>query len=203
MIKIQDVAVSELPKSIGEAFQGGFLGRRYKVDGEEYAVIVAGKDGRLRGTWGEYGQDVVGARSCINGATNTDAMAEAGSDAAKEARALRLGGFDDWHVPSRDQLEMIYRDFKPTADENYCTYRDGDNPTTGEYPYTPDSPAQTTIAAFQEGGEHAIEPGCYMSSTQYSPHGAYVQRFVDGYTYNLGKDNEVRALAVRTIHIVH
>jgi hypothetical protein len=203
MIKIQDVAASELPKSIGEAFQGGFLGRRYKADGEEYAVIVSGKEGRLRGTWGEFSQDVTGARSCIDGAANTEAMAEAGSAIAKEVRALRSGGFDDWHIPARDQLEMIYRDFKPTTDENYCTYRDGDNPTTGEYPYTPDSPTQTTIAAFQEGGEHALEPGCYMSSTQYSPGYAYVQYFVDGTTSNLYKGYEVRALAVRTIHIVH
>ena len=158
MIKIQDVAASELPQSIGEAFQGGFLGRRYTLDGEEYAVIVSGKEGRLRGAWGEYGQNVTGARSCIDGAANTSAMIEAGSEIAKTVRALRIGGFDDWHIPARDQIEMIYRDFKPTTDENYCTWRDGDNPTTGEYPYTPDSPAQTAIPGFQEGGEHAIEP---------------------------------------------
>jgi len=203
MIKIQDVAASELPKSIGEAFQGGFLGRRYYVNGEEYAVIVSGKEGRLRGTWGEYGQDVTGARSCIDGAANTEAMAEAGSLIAKEIRALRIGGHDDWHIPARDQKEMIYRDFKPTTEENYCTYRDGDNPTTGEYPYTPDCPAQTTIEAFKEGGEHALEPGLYMTSTQYSPSLAYGQNFDDGSTHVIDKDYEVRALAVRTIHIIH
>ena len=42
-----------------------------------------------------------------------------------------------------------------------------------------------------------------MTSTQYSPFYAYVQDFYDGTTRGISKGLEVRALAVRTIHIVH
>ncbi|UGA37893.1 hypothetical protein JOS77_28810 [Chromobacterium haemolyticum] len=122
----------------GEAFGGGFYVGRFHVGSAEYALIVAPKSvGEIKGTWGEPGVEIPGAHSCCDGAANTKAMAEAGSELASVIAGLDINGFSDWHMPSRDEVEMCFRYLKPTPDENYCTFRDGDNPSSIPvgYPY--------------------------------------------------------------------
>ena len=125
-------------------------------------------------------------------------MAEAGSPVAKAAQALSIGGFTDWYIPARDELELLYRHFKPTEETNYV-FRNGDNPSSLPvgYPYAEDSPLQTAVDAFREGGEHAFEDSWYWASTQYSRDNAWLQGFDDGGQNDNGKADEGRARAVR------
>lgn len=203
MYKIEDVPAHLVPDVAGAPVAGGFLVKRYLLNGEEYAEITAGKAGEVQGKWGEYGLDIPGAHSRTDGWANTLAMAEAKSPIAIAVRALDIGGKTDWFIGACDQVEMQYRELKPTIEQNYCSFRDGDNQTTGDYPYTEDSPTQTAAEAFKEGGEQAMVDAVYWTSTQYSPYTAYIQAFVDGFTYYYLKGHEWRAQAVRTIHIVH
>jgi hypothetical protein len=71
-------------------------------------VIVCGSPaGEFQGReWGEYGKDVPGATSKTDGAGNTQAMADAGSQLAKDILALDIDGHKDWHLPSQAQLQI-------------------------------------------------------------------------------------------------
>ncbi|WP_019102358.1 DUF1566 domain-containing protein [Chromobacterium haemolyticum] len=189
---------------LGEAFGGGFYVGRFHVGSAEYALIVAPKSaGETKGTWVEHGVEIHAARSCCDGAANTMAMADAGSELASLIAGLEINGLRDWYLPSRDELEMCYRNLKPTSDENYCTFRDGDNASSIPvgYPYTEQEPAQTTVNVFMAGGAEAFDPAWYWSSTQYSRHGAYVQDFNGGDQYDDAKLITLRARAVRRVLI--
>lgn len=193
------------PTIAGTAFAGGFYAGRFQIEGEEYALIVAPKAvGEHDATaWGEYGQDIEGARSYNDGRANTEAMAAAGSTLAQWALQLEINGFSDWYLPSRDELELCYRNLKPTEDENYCTWRDGDNPSSlpAGYPYTEASPAQVADPAFQAEGAEAFQAATYWSSTQFSPDLAWFQVFGVGLQYGGRKDYARRAVAVRRFKV--
>lgn len=87
----QSVSAAELPER-GQPLAGGTFVTRYWLNGEERALVLL--DNELIGTWGKYGEDIAGAKSLSDGAANTRAMAEAGSDIA--VKALEL----DAHIPS-------------------------------------------------------------------------------------------------------
>jgi hypothetical protein len=195
----------EITPIIGTAMGGGFYAGRIRIDGQLYALVVAPKaEGQHDDTvWGQYGRDVPGAKSYYDGLANTNAMAEAGSKLAQWARSLRISGCDDWYLPSQDELEIIYRNLKPTKETNSQYMRSGMNLSAIEptRPYTPTEPAQTQAEAFQSGGAEAFDDVWYWSSTQHasSSYYAWSQRFYDGgqsYDYTYGK---LRARAVRRL----
>jgi hypothetical protein len=201
--KLPETAAIQLP-GIGQPLQGGFFTGLIKVGEHTYALITAPKKFEIdRAKYGEYGQDIAGAKSTNDCLANTLAMAEAGSESAKAVLALEIDGYTDWLIPSRDAAEIQYRQLKPTAQENYCSWRDGDNPSSipPGHIYSENSPAQTTVDAFKEGGEEAFEAAYYGTSTQYSAYAAYVQGFSAGVQTNNSKFGERRFRPVRRLLI--
>ncbi|EJM20206.1 hypothetical protein PMI21_01109 [Pseudomonas sp. GM18] len=194
----QAVAIPE----IGQPFGGGFFSgiTRDPDTGKRYLNITAGAAHELVGAWGEYGMKIEGADSFTNGRANTEAMAAAGSELAQQALALRIGGHDDWAIPARDQQELQYRHLKPTTETNWQYGRSGDNPNSEPVGllHTEESPAQTTLAAFQAGGAEAFKPTWYWSSTQRSADLAFTMSFADGYQYGGDKYYELRVRPVRS-----
>jgi hypothetical protein len=194
-----------LPTVAGTPFEGGFYVGRFQLDGAEYALIVSPKaQGELdEASWGKRGENLDAARSCNDGLANTQAMAEAGSDLARWMLALDINGFTDWYLPSRDELELCYRHLKPTTQANWASFRDGDNPSSlpAGYPYTEESPAQTSAEAFRENGEQAFEAAWHWASTQYSPNTAWFQGFVGGPQDTGHKVTDSRARAVRRFKV--
>jgi hypothetical protein len=185
--------------AIGQPYGGGFFSGITQEDGKHYINITAAAEHELKGKWGEYGQRIEGADSYTDSRTNTEAMAAAGSELAKAVLALTIGGHSDWGIPARDVQEPQYRHFKPTVEENYCSWRDGDNPSSvpAGYPYSEQSPAQTSVEAFREGGPEAFQDAWYWSSTQRSAFSAYYVDFGVGSQDNYGKNGELRARPVR------
>jgi hypothetical protein len=195
-----------VPEQIGSPFEGGFYGGKIISHGGKkiFAVVWAPKaQGEMTGLWHPNYPDVPDARSCFHSMDNTRAMAAAGSPIAKWALGLDIDGRKDWCIPARDVVEVGYRRLKPGASENYCTFRDGDNPSSvpAGYPYTDADPAQTVVAAFRTGGAEAFDEEWYWSSTQYSSDGAWAQGFYDGGQDSIGKGRECRARAVRLIQL--
>lgn len=197
----QAAPVATLP-AIGQPFGGGFVTgiTRDPDTGKRYLNITAGAAHELKGEWGEYGVRIEGADSFTNSRTNTEAMAAAGSELAQQVLALDIGGFTDWAIPARDVQELQYRHFKPTTEENWANSRNGDNPNSepvGQL-YTEESPAQTTLTAFQEGGAEAFRDTWYWSSTQRSADTAFRMSFDGGGQYHYGKFLELRVRPVRS-----
>jgi hypothetical protein len=195
----------EIPTVPGTPFEGGFYVGRFRIGAEAFALIVSPKgDGDAGPTkWLSSYTDVPGACSFSDGLANTKAMAEAGSDLAKSMLELDIGGLTDWYLPSRDELELLYRHLKPTTETNYG-YRSGENPSAlpaATYAYTENDPVQTSALAFQSGGEHTSTAAWYWSSTQYSSVFAWTQHFTAGTQTTTCKLAKGRARAVRRFKV--
>lgn len=191
-----------IPTEIGTAFEGGFFAGRFRIDLDEFALIAAPKaTGETTGEWGKRGEHIDGASSCFDGRANTLAIADAGSDLARWALGLNINGFDDWYLPCRDELEILYRNLKPTSDENCCSFRDGDNASSVPpgFPYTPLLPAQSVAEAFREGGAEVFDATWHWSSTQCSPYYAWTQLFDNGLQSYGVKNGGFRVRAVRRV----
>jgi hypothetical protein len=198
---------TKIPVEVGSPFAGGFYAGRIRIDGQLYALIVSPKAEGDHATaeWIEDEKDVPGATSYYDGLRNTNAMADAGSELAKWARDLRIGGFDEWYLPSLDELEVIYRNLKPTTRKNYCWVRAGINlnAEVPAVPYTSDHPVQTAVTSFQEGGAEAFDTAWYWTSTRYIDDHEYAwyQHFSFGdqgygYTHDCLRARAVRRLAI-------
>jgi hypothetical protein len=196
-------AIEVIPQELGVPFGGGFTTSRILVDQRPFLIITAPKaEGEIIGCWNKKLKRVDGALSFFDGLANTRAMAEAGSEIAKKVLALRIGGFDDWYIPSRDEAEPQYRVFKPTTEKNWV-YRNGDNPSSlpPGYPYTANDPAQTAIELFRKGGSEAFDPEWYWTSTQYEGGSdcAWFQYFGDGGQGRVRRVDECHVRPVRRI----
>ena len=194
--------------AIGTEMEGGFYaGHIRQDDGKTYAIIVAPKAlGQHEGhAWNNQYQNIPGAQSWNDGLANTQAMAESGSQIAQWALDQQINGHADWYIPAMDELELLYRNLKPTTEQNWLYARAGINlsavPTT--YPYTPEFPAQTTVAPFQAGGTEAFEPELYWSSTQHAGDDAcaWCQGFSSGGQVSNRKDDDCRVVLVRRVAI--
>ncbi|MCR4300104.1 MAG: hypothetical protein NUV51_00670, partial [Sulfuricaulis sp.] len=154
----------KIPTTPGaEMDDGRFVDRLY-VAGAHYAIILPPKAESEHApiAWNDSVKLVKGALSYCDGLANTKAMAKAGSKLAQWALDNKM------HIPSLDELELIYRHFKPGTDKNSCYARAGINISAmpPNDPYTPDSPRQTKLKAFREGGPEAFDLAWYWSSTQ-------------------------------------
>ncbi len=104
------VPATMAPIAIGTQLpdQGGTLAAYLaRPDGSLYGLIVASAEHDVAGAWGEYGQDVPGARG-THGAASTLEMAYAHSAIAQALRGLQIEGHADWYVPSRLELLAAY-----------------------------------------------------------------------------------------------
>lgn len=196
------LAPEQQPMIIGASFGGGFFAGQLRIGNDLFGLIVAPKaaGARAEARWNKSTKRIDGAGSFCDGLANTIAMDGAGSGLATWARDLRIADYDDWYLPSRDELELLYRHFKPTAAENWV-HRNGDNPSslpTG-YPYTAASPGQTGVDVFRLGGLEAFDEAWYWTSTQCAsgPDYAWGQGFNDGYQDDTRKNYVLRARAVR------
>lgn len=174
---------SFMPSVIGEAFGGGFYAGTVRFSDGDYAIIVAPKAGETIARIKYTNDATAGTQSVVDGLANTMAMGNA--YAAKHCRDYRGGGFADWYLPAVDELEILYRNFKPTTGPNNYDLENGKN--VNSVPpgaaYSPSSPAQTTNAAFKTGGEEAFETSStfYWTSTEASGgSSSWYRSFLDG-----------------------
>jgi hypothetical protein len=144
--------------------------------------------------------------------------------AAHFCNDLSIGGYSDWYLPARDELELIWSNLKPVTNNNYTTT---DRPTgaTPDYKnlgslgdtanthglnnnsdpqgvaYTTTVPGQTSVAAFQSGGAEAMTFGSnvYWSSTEYSTTSAWLQRYSTSFPGFQGNANKVSSNYVRAV----
>jgi hypothetical protein len=188
--------------AVGTAMLGGFFAGLVNINGQTKGIIVAPKSaGEYKGKWAESEARIEGAACPVDGQQNTLDMIAAGTALGKWVKALDIGGFTDWHIPSRDQLEIVYRAFKPTEDENWAYSGVNISSVPPHNLYTADEPKQCSVEAFLADGTEAFEATWYWTSTQVGEASAWIQHFYNGGQSGTWKGCYTRARAVRTINL--
>jgi len=200
-----------LPTVPGQAFGGGFYAGKIRYADGDYLIIVAPKSAETSLSHKTANTATTGTSSYHDGLANSNNMNNATHPAAQYCRAYNGGGFTDWHLPARDQLELLYRNLKPDTTANITgarsesgSYGDNANSVPVGASYTPGSPAQTAAAAFRTGGAEAFTvPTYYWTSTEYAPstNYAWIQRFSDGFQLGFTKTNAYLVRPVRRLKI--
>jgi len=163
-----------IPTRPGVRFGGGYYAGRFYIGATAHALIVSP---RTKGeteakAWNESLSNVAGALSYADGLGNTRAMAKAGSELAKHIIALKIGEFDDWHIPSRLESLVLFGELGG----HKLFAADGKEAFAREWHWT-----STQHAGYADY--------------------AWCQLFGHGNQSNLHKSNELRARAVRAIKI--
>ena len=120
-------------------------------------------------------------------------MNDASHPAAQYCEGLTIGGYSDWYLPARYELDIAYENLKPTTNSN--------NTSWGINPYsvpertvnrTDGDPSQTSIAAFQSTGAEPFVADYHWSSTENSSTAAWVLGFSDGRPLSANKTLSLR-----------
>lgn len=231
-------ATSFIPDEVGAAYGGGYVAGKIvsDYDGETYLLIVsdgggdsvqtgAGTFNYMSSTADISTTDGVPPKTLADGRANHNAILAQNDLANFPAfkwiednlnSGEGLNGYTDWYLPSRDELELLYRNLKPTTDANNdgtradnTSYYGADGAVHGTNAnsdpagagYTTTDPAQTSLASFQAGGADAFEAHYYWSSTESYSSYAWSQTFSNGYQYYISKTLAYRVRAVRRIKL--
>jgi hypothetical protein len=179
--------------AIGDAYEGGFFAGliSHTDDGvATHALVVAPAATGASGggytittnlQWKTSNTTTAGTTSSFDGAANTANMSGGAHPAADFCTGLSIGGYSDWYLPARYELDIAYENLKPTTTSN--------NTSWGINPYsvpertvnrTAGAPAQTSVAAFQSGGAEAFVDANHWSSTENSSTDAWELYFTIG-----------------------
>ena len=209
---LRAAAAAGLP-AIGAAYQGGFFAGAISHTANGVAthlLIVAPAATGATGTgytlttnkqWKTTNTTTAGTTSTYDGAANSANMNNASHPAAQFCEDLSIGGYSDWYLPARYELDIAYENLKPTTDSNstswginaYAVPARASNRTAG-------APAQTSVAAFQSGGAEAFVADAHWSSTEDSAATAWGLGFSDGGQGSLTKGNSgLRVRAFRKL----
>lgn len=205
------------PSSAGLPYGGGYYaGANIVVDGVQYALVVAPKaqGGEYTGTLALSNSSSKPNTNSYDGLMNTELLYALGSPSAIFTKGLDINGYNDWYIPSGDELEIIYRYLKPgtasnaiTVDSPYDTpngVNSHSSPNGNQYTYI--NPSQTKSSLFKAGGVEAFPPSSdyYWTSTLSlgfaSPRGQ-ARKFENGYVLSTAASQLRRLRAVRRVPI--
>lgn len=166
--------------ALGAPLGGGFYGGSIELDGVRYALVVAPKaEGekmelqykktKLNTTDGSDTEDDGFYNSCLIDNSN--------HPAAKFCLDLRIGDYDDWYLPSRDELMTIWMALGPNR--------------------------KKTPELFKTGGSETFEERWYWSSTEHVSTSSYawLVGFLLGYQNDLNKGYYGGVRAVRRLKL--
>lgn len=174
--------------AVGEAYAGGFYAGQISISGSTYNLVCSPRlegqpDPDLLYQIDDAGFD--GNTSVNDGLLiqqNMEAFGIANFPAQQFCKNMTAGGFTDWYIPSKLELEILYRAFKPTTATNVTTSGANASAVPPTSNYTTTSPARTTVTVFRGTGVQAFAADYYYSATQ-GPGGrlyVHAKRFTNG-----------------------
>lgn len=189
MIHLRGPLAPEAPSEFGTFWEGGYYTGKIGIDGKIYALVVAPiteGESLTNLAWKTTDTLTPGTASLNDGWTNTQAMVAAGINlhpAGKFCHDLVINGYDDWYLPSVNELELCYRNLKPTTDQNFTAATGSPNGALGYNPasipigepYTTTDPMQTKSSLFKTTAAQAFKSDYYITSTQAGASNVFVQ----------------------------
>jgi hypothetical protein len=206
-----------IPAQIGEPWGGGYFAGyiSHTANGNPtHALIVAPRATGATGTgytlttnlaWKTTNTDTAGTNSTFDGAANTAAIVTAGitnHPAAQFCVNLNIGGFTDWYLPARHELDIAYFNLKPNTVGN-STPNNADGSVPGVNPYsvprrdnvwTSSFPSRTNVSTFQSTEAFAAGSPLHWPSNQLDTTRVTNFRFNDGL---FSFDNKTALMLVR------
>jgi hypothetical protein len=197
--------------AIGSAFGGGYVAGQISTAGNgvaDYYLVVSPKSSgeSTTMTW-NTGGSAGGVGSDIDGPANSAALNSATYPAAQFCEGLSIGGFTDWYLPAKNELEVVYYNLKPSANTNNTG--SGINPNAvppRASTYTLGTPAVTSATLFLAGGAQEYNEVNYWTSQGDPSIGnrAQVQSFyrgAQGSIYKATSGVNYRTRAVRRVAV--
>jgi hypothetical protein len=196
--------------TIGQAYEGGYYAGQIGSGGTatHYLIVAPFSSGnRTARAWKNAITATPGADSDIDGPQNTADMVADGNSTvypcAHFCNDLVIGGYSDWYMPAKNELEICYYNLKPTTTTNDTS--SGINPNAipaRASNYTSGTPAQTTVSDFKNTGAEDWTADYYWSSTEYSTNQAWMSLFTSGYQRNdIAKTSTDTVRAVRRVAV--
>jgi len=198
--------------TIGAAFGGGFFAGQISTAGNSIAdynlVVSPVSSGQTSLLWKNVATTTPGSDSDINGVQNTADMVADGSStvypAAHFCNDLVIGGFSDWYLPAKNELEIYYFNLKPGTQANNTSSGINANAVparASNYTTSPSVPSQTSATDFQTGGTQPFGTFFYWTSTEFSASTANGQNFAYGSFLTGGKIYPASLRAIRRVAV--
>ena len=198
---------SSLP-TVGDAYEGGFFAGQIGVNGVATHNLVVGPVSSAYNSskqWKTSNSATTGTDSVINGPANSAAMNNASHPAAQFCEAVNVGGYTDWYMPAKNELEVCYYNLKPTTAANNTISGTNTNAVparasnyTGGSPAT--NPAQTLATNFQSTGTEDFPASFHWCSTQKNDR-AWFQAMSSGSQDDYDKTNAPGVRAIRRVAV--
>jgi hypothetical protein len=189
----------------GDAYGGGFFAGQINVSSVIYNLVVGPKaTAYSSGKQFRTSTPSSDPTSVIDGPANSATMNSATYPAAKFCEDLSVGGYTDWYMPAKNELEVCYFYLKPETTANNTSWGSNANAVSPEpvsTNYTSGAPAQTSATVFQTGNAESYETSTYWTSTESSSTAAWSQGFSNG-TQNSGYFTKTSSIAVRAVRRV-
>lgn len=197
--------------AIGSALGGGYFAGQISTAGNSIADynLVVGPVASAESSSKQYknvNTATAGADSVIDGPQNTaDIVADGNATvypAAHFCNDLVIGGFSDWYLPAKNELEVCYYNLKPTTGSNYTSSGINANAVPARASnYTAGTPTQTSATDFRNTGAEDFATTNYWSSTEAFPSSVFAQYFSYGAQVDASKTYSIRVRAVRRVAV--
>jgi hypothetical protein len=155
----------------GTSLGGGYFAGQINDGGTIYNLIVApvatGQTNAQYKTTSTASLPAATYQNEVYGKPTNDVDSSATYPAFQFARSLSIGGFTDWYIPAKNEMDIIYYNLKPSIDSNSTA--DGINPNAvpaRTSNFTTTVPGQTTSTLFQTGGSEAFTTANYWTSSE-------------------------------------
>lgn len=202
-------SISTLP-AIGDSYQGGYFAGQISTSANGVAthnlVVAPVSSGQSASKqWKTSNDETTGTTSFIDGPSNSSTMNNASHPAAQFCEALSIGGYTDWYMPAKNELEILYFNLHPTTTVNSPAGGNNVNSVPSRsgvfYNDAPSGiPTQTSVTAFRTSGSEAFSTVYYWSSTQSADLvRGRIQTFNDG---NPGDNDKTTNRYVRAVRRV-
>lgn len=192
--------------AIGDALGGGYYAGQISTAGtgvaDYYLIVAPVTSGSTVAQWKTSNTSSPGTGSVIDGPANSAAMNDASHPAAQFCEGLTIGGYSDWYMPAKNELEVCYYNLKPTTTANST----GSGANTNAVPsrgsnYTAGTPAQTSVTDFKDTGTEDFAATIYWSSTEFGATFGWRQDFGTGDQNGNGKTIMRGVRAVRRVAV--